>query len=206
LCCLCLFYLWKLFYSKPIPFYRSLKGSRIVIVGSTGAGKSTLAQLLANRLSLEYVNSDGLIWSDNWTPVSVADRLVRFTAAAEKEAWVLDASCLNLDNPKRLEHPVIAKRATTVIFLDLPWLVVFWRLFLRTVLRSWTQEALWGTNCHESFRMSFCSRDSILCWFFTSFLKHRRMWTSTEVDPRWNHATLIRLRLWRKCGDSWTRS
>src|SRR2546430_9617067 len=44
-------------------------GQRICVVGTSGAGKTVVAEALAERLGLRYVSSDALIWRANWEPV-----------------------------------------------------------------------------------------------------------------------------------------
>lgn len=39
---------------------------RIVVVGNTGAGKSTLGEVLAKGLSLRFVELYALFWKPNW--------------------------------------------------------------------------------------------------------------------------------------------
>ena len=40
---------------------------RIVVVGSTGSGKTTVAKRLAGILGAPYVELDALNWEPNWT-------------------------------------------------------------------------------------------------------------------------------------------
>ncbi len=40
---------------------------RIVVVGTTGSGKTTLAGRLAERLNIPHVEQDALNWGSNWT-------------------------------------------------------------------------------------------------------------------------------------------
>jgi len=56
---------------------------------------------------------------------------------------------------------VVFDQIETLIVLALPWRVMFWRTFKRTMGRMLTREVLWNGN-RESFRMSFLSRDSVL--------------------------------------------
>jgi len=42
---------------------------RLVVVGTSGAGKATFAQSLAKQCNLAYIELDSLFWSSNWTPV-----------------------------------------------------------------------------------------------------------------------------------------
>ena len=54
--------------------------------------------------------------------------------------------------------------ADTLIWLDLPFPLVMWRLLRRTLGRIRSRQDLWGTGNRESFRGAFLSRDSILLW------------------------------------------
>ncbi|HKS92649.1 MAG TPA: hypothetical protein VJQ83_12025, partial [Tepidiformaceae bacterium] len=46
---------------------RSALGKRIVVVGPSCSGKSTLAEQLGAALDLPYVELDALFWRPNWT-------------------------------------------------------------------------------------------------------------------------------------------
>ena len=53
--------------------YESLEGKsigqRIVVIGTTGSGKTTLAKALSARLNLPHVEMDAIHWGPNWTPL-----------------------------------------------------------------------------------------------------------------------------------------
>jgi len=64
-------------------------------------------------------------------------------------------------------------RADTLVWLDYPAPLVFWRLLRRTVRRGVTREELWNGN-RERLGVNLVSRDGILAWFFRTFWKRRR--------------------------------
>ena len=64
-------------------------------------------------------------------------------------------------------------RADTILWLRLPFRIVFWRLLWRTLRRSFTGWLIWGTN-RETLRKGFMSRDSILLWCITHWRAHHR--------------------------------
>ena len=91
---------------------------------------------------------------------------MRSTLDAYEEGWVCDG---NYGGVREL----VLARAETVIWLRLPFHVVYWRLLTRTIVRSLRREELWNGN-RESFRMAFFSRESILLWGITHWRAHRR--------------------------------
>lgn len=44
-----------------------IPGRRIVVVGTTGSGKTTLARQLAERFGCSHIEADALNWGPNWT-------------------------------------------------------------------------------------------------------------------------------------------
>jgi adenylate kinase family enzyme len=147
-------------------------GRRIVVCGVTGSGKSTLTRQLGAALGLTVIELDELHWAlPDWTEPDDADFRDRVEAAlaAAPEGWVCDGNYMS-----KLGDRIIGN-ADTIVWLNLPLRVTFWRLLQRTVSRAWRQELLWGTN-RESWRRSFTSRDSILWWSLSHHRPGRDGW------------------------------
>lgn len=160
---------------------------RVAIVGSTGSGKSALAEELSTRLKLPVIDLDSLYWQPNWveTPLELFRERVDQATAADR--W---ASAGNYSKVQDL----VWSRATTVVWLDYSFAVCGWRLLRRTVRRAVTREELWGTGNRESLRRSFASRDSILWYFATTFRRKRQELDAKRRDCRYAAVEFVRLR------------
>lgn len=84
---------------------------RIVIIGCGGAGKSTLARQLGEKLDIPVVHLDKLFWRPGWVQVSREefDKLHRDAIAQDR--WIIDG---NFD--RTMEERI--QRSDTVIYLD----------------------------------------------------------------------------------------
>ena len=84
---------------------------RIIIIGCGGAGKSTLARQLGEKLNLPVVHLDKLFWQPGWveTPQAEFDALLRQEMAKDK--WIMDGN-FNRTLPERVQ------RCDTIIYLD----------------------------------------------------------------------------------------
>jgi adenylate kinase family enzyme len=141
---------------------------RIVVIGTTSSGKSTLAQELSKRLGIPYVELDALFWEPNWQEASPLDFWLRVEAAIEPEDWVVAG------NYSRVRD-LIWERAELIIWLDYPFHIVFWRLLTRTIRRAITQEELWNGN-HETFwgHLKLWSEESLFHWLFKTYWRRKR--------------------------------
>lgn len=139
---------------------------RVVVVGISGSGKSTTAAALAERLGSAHVELDALHWLPAWTPRPRDEFRAVVTSALTGDRWVVDGNYSQV-------RDVVWPQATAIVWLDLPFAAVWWRVLARTLRRAWRRELLWNTN-RESLRLAFCSRESILWWVLTMHGPKRR--------------------------------
>ena len=159
---------------------------RVIVVGSSGCGKSRFARDLAQLLGQRAVELDELQWAPNWTekPEDEFRRLVAAAAAAPR--WVVDG------NYSRMRD-ILWPRATTIVWLNFGFLTVFLRALRRTVHRILANEPLWHDN-RESVTRSFFSRDSILLYVITTFHRRRRTYAALRASGKYPHLSWIEFR------------
>ncbi|MEV0280819.1 adenylate kinase [Streptomyces sp. NPDC050610] len=110
----------------------------ILIVGICGAGKSTLARVLAHRLGLRHIEIDALRHGPRWSVrASFAQDVAALTAT---DGWVADSTAY----PEVL--PGLWARADTAVWLELGRGVVLGRVLRRTARRLLTRQPLWAGN------------------------------------------------------------
>ena len=159
---------------------------RVVVVGTSCSGKTTLARLLSRVLGAPHVELDGIHWMPDWQlrPVDEVRRMVGEAASAER--WVMDGNYSAV-------RDIVWGRATAVVWLNYPFRVVLWRALSRTTRRVITREELFSGN-REGFRQSFLSRDSIILWAITSHGQIRRKYRRILDDGDFPHLRVIELR------------
>ncbi len=155
---------------------------RLLVLGTTGSGKTTLAATLAGRLGAPHIELDSLYWGPNWTPYPPEQFRADVAAAVAGERWVMDG---NYSQVRDLVWP----RAQTVIWLDFPLTVVYPRLLRRTLGRWLRREWLWQTN-RERLRLQF-TRDSLFLWAWTSSRRRRVEYPRLFQQPEYAHLHIL---------------
>lgn len=128
---------------------------RIAVAGTSGVGKTTLANRAAAVLGLPCQEIDALHWGEDWTPRSrFIDEVDSFTAG---DQWVIELQY-------RAVRPMIVQRADTVVWLDYSSPVAMGRLLRRTITRRLRHTPLWNGNVEPPLATFFTDKDHIVRW------------------------------------------
>jgi adenylate kinase family enzyme len=65
---------------------------RILVMGSSGSGKSTFAQRLSAMTGIPMVSLDALFWKPGWVPSEAAEFQTRVTEAGRLPRWIMDGN------------------------------------------------------------------------------------------------------------------
>jgi adenylate kinase family enzyme len=99
-------------------------GSRILVIGMAGAGKSTFSRALSARTGLPLIHLDVHYWSPGWVKPSDGEWRDTQRALLAGPAWIADGN-----DPETLDLRL--ERAETVVLLETPWWICAGRAFLR---------------------------------------------------------------------------
>lgn len=161
---------------------------KFVVIGTTGSGKSTMAERVANKLGLDFIELDALNWGPNWTPAG--DELLRARAeeATRSPGWAVAGNY-------SVTRPVTWTRAEAIIWLDYsPW-VIFWRLWRRTWRRVFFKEELWnGNREHIWTQLKLWSEESLIHWFFKTYWRRKREYPRLFGMPEHAHLHIIQFK------------
>jgi adenylate kinase family enzyme len=73
---------------------------KIAIIGSPGAGKSTLACQLGKSLNIEIIHLDRYFWQSGWRERPRDARIKILKDLVQKERWIIEGSYLNSSEPR----------------------------------------------------------------------------------------------------------
>jgi len=144
---------------------------RVVVIGTTGSGKSRLAERLAGQTGLRVIELDALYWGKDWRPVPLELFRHRVERETKDDGWIVVGNYGQV-------RDIVWPNADTLVWLDLSLPLVMWRLLRRTVQRAATRTELWNTGNRESFRNAFLSRQSILLWALKTHRRNRERYAS----------------------------
>jgi adenylate kinase family enzyme len=173
---------------------------RISVIGTSGAGKTTLARRLAERLELPHLELDAVFHQPGWTPLPDDEftAIVREFCAGDR--WVVCGKY-------KQTRSIVFGRADTIVCLDHNRLRQTLRAAWRTVRRVARREELWNGN-RESWRGLWVfqsAEDSIVRWTWENIPRARALFDEVEAEWPPHGVDVVRLRGWRQV-DRWLRS
>jgi adenylate kinase family enzyme len=160
---------------------------RVLVAGVSGVGKTTTAARIAIALDLPHTEIDALFHGPQWQPrpTFVAD-VDAFTSGP---TWVTEWQY----TPVR---SMLAERADTLVWLDLPTPVALLRLVRRTVRRRLRRTVLWNGNAEGPLWCVLTDPDHIVRWGIRTRHTARRRVPELEVTAP--HLRVVRLRSQRQ--------
>ena len=120
---------------------------RVLVIGSPGAGKSTLSARLATMLGVPVHYLDRHHWLPGWKYRDTAAAREIVGALAGTPEWVMDG---NFAETFDLRMP----RADTLVWLDYPRIACLRRILMRTVRDYGQQNPDLPEGCPETFDAS----------------------------------------------------
>lgn len=129
--------------------------SRVLVAGTSGAGKTTLGAAIGASLNLVHVEIDALFHGPNWTarPQFTAE----VDAFSRQDRWVTEWQY-------QAVRQLLAERADLMVWLDLPRWQVMQQVTIRTVRRRLRRQEIWNGNHEPSLRKLLTDRDHIVRW------------------------------------------
>lgn len=159
---------------------------RVAVVGTSCSGKTTLARKIADTNGIVHIELDAIHWQPNWTPMPIHEFRQAVEAEVASDEWVIDGNYSKV-------RDIIWARATHLVWLNLPFLIVLWRAISRTLKRVVTQEELFSGN-RETLRLAFFHPDSIPCWVIRTHHRRNREFRKLIDDGHYPHLKVFEVR------------
>ena len=168
---------------------------RVVVVGASGAGKSTMARSLGEALGLRFVELDAVNWQPGWRALDHEDKTEfrrRVAEATAGDGWVSDGNYASVRDD-------LWARATHLVWLDYERGVIMRRVITRSVVRAFDGKELWSGN-REDWRR-WLDADHPIRWAWDTWEQRRERYAALIAEPRHAHLKVLRLRHPREaCG------
>jgi len=169
-------------------------GKKIVILGSSGCGKTTFAVKLSNKINIKHYEIDSIFWKPGWIQTGQEEFRDLIDKVTAKDEWIIDG------NYRRVKDLTIG-RADTIIWLDLKMAKIMYRVTLRTAGRLIKRKTLWHNN-RETLKMAF-SRDSIILYSLNHY-HSKRAWNNKLIrHSEMKHLNWIIIRNSREEREFW---
>ena len=121
---------------------------RVLIIGCGGAGKSTLARQLGQKLGLPVVHLDSIFWLPGWVEMEKDTFDERVRQELRKDKWIMDGN-YNRTMPERLQY------CDTVIYLDFSRWACLYGIFKRLLSNIGKTRPDMGAGCKEKVDWEF---------------------------------------------------
>ena len=123
---------------------------RVLVIGSGGSGKSTVAAQLGELLNLEVNHLDKFYWGAGWVKPELNEWVKTVTDLIDSESWIIDG---NYSGTLELR----IQKCDTIVFLDLPPVLCLWRIVKRFFQYRDGSRPDMAEGCRENLDFEFVS-------------------------------------------------
>jgi len=157
---------------------------RYSVIGTSGAGKTFVSSEIARILRIKHIELDSLHWRKGWKETPLHQFRYLVDEETRGDSWVVDG---NYDKVR----DIVWRKATVVIWLDLPFWTGFWGDCWRTITRIVTREELWNGNV-EGLN-ALIGLDSMPLWVIKSYWRRKKAYPQLFSKSEYSHLRVIRL-------------
>lgn len=166
---------------------------RIVIVGNSGTGKTTLAARLADSLGLTHIELDALFHQADWEPTPAHEFRQKLRSAMAEADHATNGWTM-CGNYRDASDGIGQDAADTIVWLDMPRALVMRRVIWRTVRRAITREELWNGNREPMSNFTrWDPEKNVIRWAWVKYPDYRSKFLTAMANGTWSHADVYRL-------------
>jgi adenylate kinase family enzyme len=160
---------------------------RILVIGNSGGGKSTLARKLGEKLGLPVIHLDVLFWKPGWVESEREDYLDRVMAALAAPGWICDGQ---FTSSFHLRMPL----ADTIVWIDQPRALCLFRAIWRAVTYRRGGRPDMAEGCREKIDFDFYR-------YIWTFDREKAPEIEGALAAHGAHARVVRLKSDREIAD-----
>ena len=134
---------------------------KVIVLGNSGSGKSTFTTLLADKLHIDFLHLDPLVYKYSWDNPEFEEMEKRVEELIYKDSWIVDGNFLN----NALNR---FKECDTIFFLDLNRFVCMNSVIKRHKKYKGKHRDSRSDDCDEKLTLSY------LKWVVRDFYKTSR--------------------------------
>ncbi|OBZ17840.1 DNA topology modulation protein [Bacillus sp. FJAT-26390] len=121
---------------------------KIILIGSGGSGKSSLAHKLGDSLAIDVYHLDAMFWKPGWKATPKDEQKTVQQELVNRGSWIIDGN-YNGTMDIRLQA------ADTIIFLDLSKWLCLYRVIKRRVQYRNKKRSDMAEGCEERISLHF---------------------------------------------------
>lgn len=121
---------------------------RVIIVGISGTGKSTLSRLMHEKTKIPLFHMDSIIWGNNWQEKVSSEVTREINAITKADEWIVEGWVDQYSTP-------LLEKSQVILYLDYPGYLAAWGGFKRWASDNGRIRPEMPDGCIEKLNFSF---------------------------------------------------